>query len=232
MPGAWADYETGAAAWEEGRHTEAKEEWLAASEAGDPRAMLALGRLYVAGMGAPQDYVEAHKWFNLAAGFGESEAVAERDALAQEMTVEERAEARKLARETPIDGVGLQFHLEVGLDNPSVGSILDNLARYHSLGLSTHITELDVRIRGPLTAEKLREQARLYETVFRAALQSPSTDDVMLWGFTDRFSWITSSDGFFPQHVAGTVMDEDLGGYPSFQAIRSVLTEARQSMTK
>ena len=137
-----------------------------------------------------------------------------------------------LEQGTPIDGVGLQFHLEVGLDNPSVDSILNNLARYHSLGLSTHITELDVRIRGPLTAEKLREQARLYETVFRAALQSPSTDDVMLWGFTDRFSWITSSDGFFPQHVAGTVMDEDLGIYPSFRAIRRVLTEARQSMTK
>ena len=99
MPGAWADYEAGEAAWEEGRHREAKEEWLSAAEAGDSRAMLALGRLYVAGMGAPQDYVEAHKWFNLAAGFGESEAVAERDALAREMTVEERAEARKLARE-------------------------------------------------------------------------------------------------------------------------------------
>ena len=99
MPGAWADYEAGEAAWEEGRHTEAKEEWLSAAEAGDSRAMLALGRLYVAGIGAPQDYVEAHKWFNLAAGFGESEAVAERDALAREMTVEERAEARKLARE-------------------------------------------------------------------------------------------------------------------------------------
>lgn len=98
VPGARADYEVGEAAWDEGRHTEAREEWLAAAEAGDSRAMLALGRLYIAGVGVPQDYVEAHKWLNLAAGFGEPEAAAERDTLAQEMTVEERAEARKLAR--------------------------------------------------------------------------------------------------------------------------------------
>ena len=35
--------------------------------AGDRRAMLALGRSYLQGLGAPQDYVLAHMWFNLAA---------------------------------------------------------------------------------------------------------------------------------------------------------------------
>ena len=133
-----------------------------------------------------------------------------------------------LEQGTPIDGVGFQFHLDVELDNPGVDSILDNLARYHALGLSTHITELDVRIPEPLTAEKLREQARLYGIVFRAALESTSTRDVMLWDFSDRYSWITRSDGFFPQHAAGTIMDDELRLYPSFQAIRDVLVEARR----
>ena len=59
--------------------------------------MLALGRLYLQGIGVLQNYVEAHKWFNLAASRGEMDAVAERDALAQKMTAEERAEAQKLA---------------------------------------------------------------------------------------------------------------------------------------
>jgi endo-1,4-beta-xylanase len=102
------------------------------------------------------------------------------------------------------------------------------MARYHALGLSTHITELDVRIPEPLTAEKLREQARLYGIVCRAALESTSTRDVMLWDFSDRYSWITRSDGFFPQHAAGTIMDDELRLYPSFQAIRNVLVEARR----
>ncbi len=93
-----ADYETGQAAWDTGRHAEAVATWQEAASANDSRAMLALGRAFVHGLGVPQDYVEAHKWLNLAAGLGDADAAAERDALAAEMTGEERAEARKLAR--------------------------------------------------------------------------------------------------------------------------------------
>ena len=59
--------------------------------------MLALGRLYAQGLGAPQDYVKSHMWFNLAASRGEAEAVTERDALAGRMAPEQVAEAQKLA---------------------------------------------------------------------------------------------------------------------------------------
>jgi len=93
-----ADYEAGQAAWDAGLHTQAVATWQDAAQANDARAMLALGRAYVQGLGVPQDYVEAHKWLNLAAGLGDADAAAERDALAAEMTGEERAEARKLAR--------------------------------------------------------------------------------------------------------------------------------------
>ena len=93
-----ADYGAGRTAWEAGRHAEALKEWRGAARKGDPRAMLALGRAFVKGLGVPQDFIEAHKWFNLAAARGDLKAAAERDALAKEMTVEERAEARKLAR--------------------------------------------------------------------------------------------------------------------------------------
>jgi len=93
-----ADYETGQTTWDAGHHTDAVALWQEAARANDARAMLALGRAFVKGLGVPQDYVEAHKWLNLAAGLGNLDAVAERDALAAEMTAEERAEARKLAR--------------------------------------------------------------------------------------------------------------------------------------
>ena len=124
---------------------------------------------------------------------------------------------------TPIDGVGFQFHLEPGLDHPSVRAIVENLERFAALGLSTHITELDVRLRKPVTAAKLRQQAALFRTVFRAALESPSTEDVVLWGFTDRYSWITSGPSF-PGYGAGTIMSQDLRLYPSFEAIRGQLS--------
>ena len=93
----WADYESGQRAWESGRPAEALVEWQAAAGAGDRRAMLALGRLYLQGIGVLQNYVEAHKWFNLAASRGEMDAVAERDALTPKLTAEERAEAQKRA---------------------------------------------------------------------------------------------------------------------------------------
>ena len=51
-PPAVADYEAGEQAWKAGRPAEALEQWRAAADAGDRQAMLALGRLYLKGLGA------------------------------------------------------------------------------------------------------------------------------------------------------------------------------------
>ena len=95
---ALADYKAGQRAWDAGRHAEAVAQWKAAANANDARAMLGLGRAHIWGLGVPQNYVEAHKWLDLAAGRGNATAAARRDALAIEMTGRDRAEARKLAR--------------------------------------------------------------------------------------------------------------------------------------
>ena len=92
-----ADYEAGQRAWDAGHPAEALEQWQFAANDGDKRAMLALERLYEMGLGAPQNYMLAHMWFNLAASRGEVDALTERDALAAKMTPAERAEAQKLA---------------------------------------------------------------------------------------------------------------------------------------
>ena len=96
---AQADYDAGRIAWEEGRHADGVSQWEAAAAAGDGRAMLALGRAYRRGIGVPQDYVEAHKWLNLAAGLGSVEAAGERDELAASMTADDQSAAMRLARE-------------------------------------------------------------------------------------------------------------------------------------
>ena len=96
---AWADYEAGQAARGDAGHLdEAVTRWRAAADAGDRRAMLALGQRYLQGLGVLQDYVEAHMWFNLAASRGEAAAVSERDALSEKMTPAQVAEAQALAR--------------------------------------------------------------------------------------------------------------------------------------
>ena len=62
--------------------------------------------MYDKGLGGPQDYVQAHKWWNLAASrFDASEneyrdqAVRNRDMVASKITPAQIAEAQKLARE-------------------------------------------------------------------------------------------------------------------------------------
>ena len=94
---AQADYADGQRAWDAGRHSEALHEWQASANAGDAKAMLALGRLYVQGLGVPQNYVQAHMWFSLAASRFEAEAVKERDALATRMSPEQVAKAQEQA---------------------------------------------------------------------------------------------------------------------------------------
>ena len=108
-PPLWADYDTGRKAWDAGNHAQALAEWRMAANAGDRRAMLALGRLYARGLGAPQDYVLAHMWFNLAASRGETAAVKERYAMAAKLTPAERAEAHRRARVWRRERVGTAF---------------------------------------------------------------------------------------------------------------------------
>ena len=75
----------------------------ARAEQGDAEAQFNLGVMYATGEGVPQDDVQAHLWFNLAASrlTGEQReiAVRGRDNVADRMTPEDRSEAQRLARE-------------------------------------------------------------------------------------------------------------------------------------
>lgn len=96
----------------------------------------------------------------------------------------------------PIDGVGLQFHLTVGLDHPNLAAIEDNFARYRALGVKVYVTELDVKIKEPVTQDKLDAQMALYGLVMNAALNSTNCSGLSVWGYTDKYSWITTFHAF------------------------------------
>ncbi|WP_417451734.1 hypothetical protein [Kordiimonas sp.] len=72
---------------------------LAKAEAGAPEAFYDLGLLYSTGHGVDKDYVQAHKWFNLAAIRGLRRAAVDRCEVAQDMTRFDIAEAQRQARE-------------------------------------------------------------------------------------------------------------------------------------
>jgi len=58
-----------------------------------------LGLVYSTGLGVAEDYVAAHKWFNLAALRGSDDAKIYRKDLSDSMSSEEIAQAQKAARE-------------------------------------------------------------------------------------------------------------------------------------
>ena len=69
-----ADFQAGGEAYKQGDYETAAKEFLPLAEAGDHRAMYALGSMYSAGNGVPQDYAEALKWFQKAAKYGRPDA--------------------------------------------------------------------------------------------------------------------------------------------------------------
>ncbi len=70
-----------------------------AAEQGNADAQTTLGVMYANGEGVPEDFIQAHMWFNLAAAQGNELGRENRDIVAERMTPAQVAEAQRLARE-------------------------------------------------------------------------------------------------------------------------------------
>jgi len=103
---AQADWRSAMSAYDQGDYRTAFTEFEQLAHQDDPDAQYMLGRMYARGQGVVQDYVQAHKWFNLAASRGHRDAPRARDDIAQRMTPNQIAEAQRLAREWQPGGGG------------------------------------------------------------------------------------------------------------------------------
>ena len=118
----------------------------------------------------------------------------------------------------PIDGVGLQMHLnEAGINKDK---LKQNIRRLQALGLEVSITELDVRLQPPITEDKLQKQAHTYREVCDALLQVQREPVIVTWGITDRYSWIP---GFVNGFGFALPYDEKLTAKPAYFAIKEAL---------
>lgn len=122
------------------------------------------------------------------------------------------------ARGVPIHGVGLQFHVYVPVDRAAVDA---QIQRARDLGLRYAMTEVDVALPLPVTDALLHQQSVQMGTLLAACVAEPATcTTFVLWGFTDRHSWIPS---FLPGLGAATPLDERLAPKPAWQALRHAL---------
>jgi hypothetical protein len=74
--------------------------WFRSAAAqGDVKAQSNLGVLYAKGDGVRQDFVRAHMWFDLSAASGDASGARNRDLAEQQMTPQQIAQAKRLARD-------------------------------------------------------------------------------------------------------------------------------------
>lgn len=127
-----------------------------------------------------------------------------------------------LQRGVPISGVGLQMH--IGLAGyPKPQDVLANMKRLAALGLEVQITEMDVAIQGdPRSMDaKLAAQAQIYRDMLSACLAVQNCTAFVMWGFTDRYSWIPLATG---HPDAPLIFDGEYRAKPAYDALLDVLT--------
>ncbi len=93
------NFEIGVAALSCGDYEAALKEFRLLAEQGHAQAQVNLGILYSQGRGVPKDNVQAYRWYTLAAGQGNDLADKFKNHLEKSMTLEQLAEAQRLARE-------------------------------------------------------------------------------------------------------------------------------------
>jgi len=106
------------------------------------------------------------------------------------------------ARGIPVHGVGLQYHVSLGY-TPNINDVNANIKRLTALGLEVQITEMDVSFSGGNgnEAAELAQQATIYGQVLDACLASPNCSAYVTWGFTDKYTWLGSSEQPLPFDV-------------------------------
>jgi endo-1,4-beta-xylanase len=118
----------------------------------------------------------------------------------------------------PIDGVGFQMHID--LSWPTVSDFSATIKRFTDLGLEVHITELDVRLSENPTAFELESQKNRYHDVVAACLANPKVTAIMVWGITDKYSWIP---GTFTGKGAALPFDNNFNAKPAYYGIQAAL---------
>jgi endo-1,4-beta-xylanase len=128
------------------------------------------------------------------------------------------------ARGVKIDGIGHQAHCSMG--HPGVDTLEWAITRYATLGVTQHITELDIALNERLTDSEvfeatpalLKRQAARYADFFKMFLrQRLHVSAVLVWGVSDAQSWLRQ----WPRarFEAPLLFDEEFQPKPAFKAL-------------
>lgn len=110
-----------------------------------------------------------------------------------------------IANGAPINGVGFQSHIsESIINNTYMNRVVDRIRELGALGddndgqggLKVAITELDIHSANANLSQTARQNA--YWQVVSKTLAEPNVDELLVWGISDKDSWITLiNSGYF-----------------------------------
>ena len=110
-----------------------------------------------------------------------------------------------LDKNVSIDGIGFETHISI-LSPVIYDDIVYLLNKFVDLGITVHISEMDVACGIPTyknnnkswlpcidwDSKKQEKQAKYFQTVLKACLDVDGCDFFSTWGFTDKYTWITT----------------------------------------
>ncbi len=126
------------------------------------------------------------------------------------------------AREVPVHGVGLQMHVDIAAP-PDPTAVAANLQRLGELGLEVQVTEMDVSLKNGSGSveERLAAQAAIYQQMLQVCLDAPSCTAFVVWGLSDRYSWLSE-----PHWDSPLLFDWTYQPKPAYEALRDLLDDA------
>lgn len=95
-----------------------------------------------------------------------------------------------LKRGVPIDGIGMQMHIDGG-HPPTKDEVISNMKRFADLGLGVYVTEFDINMNDLQTNAHGKDQiqANIYYEMMRACIESKVCHHFAYLGISDEETW-------------------------------------------
>lgn len=128
-----------------------------------------------------------------------------------------------LGRGVPIDGIGMQMHLDGG-HPPTKDEVISNMKRFAALGLDVYVTEFDVNMNDVRAnaAGKNDIQGNIYYEMMRACIESKVCHSFAYLGITDKETWYNHIGLKDPRPL---MFDEKYQPKPAFYSTRTALKQ-------
>ncbi|GEK59758.1 hypothetical protein CHL76_13715 [Marinococcus halophilus] len=119
----------------------------------------------------------------------------------------------------PIDGIGMQTHIDAADPRFSKEKMQKNLRRWGAEGFETAVTELDVKLQNldASREERLEKQADIYADVTSACMEEPSCKGLTVWGVGDTESWVTEQEAASGEPL---LFDSSWKAKPAYERIK------------